>query len=83
MVYSSDSQQSLAHAYGWNLATGRTVEDVEARADRLKSVTAKDVQSVASKYLERKRSVTGYLIPVPSQLAKVQASPISPGGTFH
>jgi zinc protease len=83
LVYSSDSQQSLAHAYGWNLATGRTVEDVEARADRLKSVTAKDVQSVASKYLERKRSVTGYLIPVPSQLAKVQASPISPGGTFH
>jgi zinc protease len=83
LIYSSDSQQSLAHAYGWNLATGRTVEDVEARADRLKSVTAKDVQSVASKYLERKRSVTGYLIPVPSQLAKVQASPISPGGTFH
>lgn len=83
LIYSSDSQQSLAHAYGWNLAAGRTVEDVEARADRLKSVTAKDVQSVASKYLERKRSVTGYLIPVPSQLAKVQASPISPGGTFH
>src|SRR5271165_1776752 len=83
LIYSSDSQQSLAHTYGWNLATGRTVEDVEARSDRLKAVTREAVQAVASKYLERRRSVTGYLIPVPSQLAKVETRPVSQTGTFH
>ncbi len=83
LIYASDSQQSLAHTYGWNLATGRTVEDVEARPERLKAVTREDVQAVAAKYLDRKRSVTGYLIPVPSQLAKVTARPVSDSGTFH
>jgi zinc protease len=72
LIYQSDSQQSLAHTYGWNLATGRTIADVESRPDRLRAVTREQVQAVAAKYLKRKRSVTGYLIPVPSHLAKVQ-----------
>jgi zinc protease len=83
LIYASDSQQSLAQTYGWNLATGRTVEDVEARPDRLKAVTREDVQAAAAKYLDRKRSVTGYLIPLPSQLAKVETRPVSETGTFH
>jgi zinc protease len=82
LVYASDSQQSLAQTYGWNLATGRTVDDVESRSQRLKAVTAEAVQAVAAKYLDRKRSVTGYLIPIPSQLAKVQTAP-GDAGTFH
>ncbi len=83
LIYASDSQQSLAHTYGWNLATGRTVEDVEARSERLKAVTREDVQAAASKYLERKRSVTGYLVPIPSQLAKVQVRPAADSGSLH
>jgi zinc protease len=82
LIYSSDSQQSLAQTYGWSLATGRTVEDVESRQDRLKAVTREQVQAVATKYLDRKRSVTGYLIPIASQLAKVQSAP-GDAGTFH
>ena len=78
LIYQSDSQQSLAHTYGWSLATGRTIADVESKPDRLKAVTREQVQAVAAKYLDRKRSVTGYLIPVPSQLAKV--APHEPGG---
>ncbi len=78
LIYASDSQQSLAHTYGWNLATGRSVADVEARPERLKAVTREDVQAVAAKYLDRKRSVTGYLLPIPSQLAKVETRPASP-----
>jgi zinc protease len=83
LIYASDSQQALAQTYGWSLATGRTVEDVESRQERLKAVTAAQVQAVAAKYLERKRSVTGYLIPVASQLAKVQVRPAGESGTFH
>ncbi|MGO9985778.1 MAG: M16 family metallopeptidase [Rhodomicrobium sp.] len=83
LIYASDSQQSLAHTYGWNLATGRTVADVESRPERLKAVTSEQVQAVAAKYLDRKRSVTGYLIPVPSHLAKVQPRAGGETGTFH
>ncbi len=83
LIYASDSQQSLAHTYGWNLATGRTIADIETRQDRLRAVTREQVQAVASKYLDRKRSVTGYLIPVASQLAKVQPHAASETGTFH
>ncbi len=83
LIYASDSQQSLAHTYGWSLATGRTVADVEARQARLKAVTREEVQAVAAKYLDRKRSVTGYLIPLPSHLAKVQVSPSGDTGSFH
>jgi zinc protease len=79
LIYQSDSQQSLAHTYGWNLTTGRTIADVESRQDRLKAVTGEQVRAVAAKYLDRKRSVTGYLVPVASQLAKVQ--PHTPNGT--
>ena len=83
LIYASDSQQSLAQTYGWNLATGRTVEDVEERAERLKAVTLADVQSAAAKYLTRQRSVTGYLIPIPSRMAKVQVDLGSEAGAFH
>lgn len=83
LIYASDSQQSLAHTYGWSLATGRTIEDVESRQERLKAVTREQVQAVAAKYLDRKRSVTGYLIPVPSQLAKVQPHIGSDSASYH
>ncbi len=80
LIYSSDSQQSLAHTYGWNLAVGRSIEDVETRQDRLKAVTREAVQAVARKYLDRKRSVTGYLVPETSQLAQVQVRPVANTG---
>jgi zinc protease len=83
LIYASDSQQSLAHTYGWALATGRTVADVEARKERLQAVTREQVQAAAEKYLDRKRSVTGYLVPVPSQLAKVRVQSAGGAGTFH
>jgi zinc protease len=59
------------------------VDDVEARPERLKAVTREDVQAVAAKYLDRKRSVTGYLLSVPSQLATVESRPVSQNAAFH
>ena len=66
-VYTSDSQSHMARHYGWRLATGMTVADVEAWPDRLKRVTVEDVRAAAQKHLVDKNSVTGYLLPVPNQ----------------
>jgi zinc protease len=64
-VYNSDSISLMARQYGWRLATGMTVEDVEAWPERIKKVTADDVHAVARKYLDADNSVTGVLKPKP------------------
>lgn len=61
LVYSEDSQFNMARTYGWALAIGRTVEDLQKRAERLKAVTLADIQAVANKYLVLERCVTGEL----------------------
>jgi zinc protease len=61
-VYTHDSQASMARWYGSSLMTGATVSDTNHWPDRIKAVTAADVQDVARKYLQMRRSVTGYLI---------------------
>jgi zinc protease len=62
-VYAQDSQASLARWYGESLATGLTIEDVQAWPDRMEAVTAEDVQAAARKWLDKRRSVTGFLLP--------------------
>ncbi|MDZ4790990.1 MAG: pitrilysin family protein [Hyphomicrobiales bacterium] len=85
IVYMSDNQASMARTYGWALATGRTVQDVETRAERLAKVTVEDVKKAANKYLDIKRSVTGLLFPAPSQTANVArpSTPKQPGAGVH
>jgi zinc protease len=61
-VYAEDSQATLARWYGSALATGQTVEDVRGWPDRIRAVTADDVQQAARTWLDRRRSVTGYLV---------------------
>ncbi len=60
-VYARDNQASLARWYGGALTTGATVEDVQRWPDRIKAVTAAEVQDAARKWLDKRRSVTGYL----------------------
>lgn len=74
-VYTSDSQSRMARHYGWRLATGMTVEDVEAWPDRLKQVTVDDLRDVARKYLVDKNSVTGYLLPAPEYTSSIGEKP--------
>ena len=57
----------MARHYGWRLATGMTVADVEAWPERLKQVTVEDIRDVARKYLVDKNSVTGILVPAPDK----------------
>jgi zinc protease len=61
-VYAQDNQATLARWYGAALATGETVDDVRAWPDHIKAVTADAVQAAARQWLDRRRSVTGYLV---------------------
>jgi zinc protease len=61
-VYAQDNQTTLARWFGAALATGLTVEQVQSWPDRVRQVTADSVRAAARRYLDKRRSVTGYLI---------------------
>jgi zinc protease len=61
-VYAQDNQATLARWYGTALTTGSTVEDVKAWPGRIRAVTADAVREAARHWLEKTRSVTGYLV---------------------
>jgi zinc protease len=61
-VYAQDNQSTLARMYGAALTTGSTVEAVLERPARLRAVTAEQVRDAARRYLDKRHSVTGYLI---------------------
>lgn len=65
VIYERDSQTSLARRYGAAISTGLTIADVDSYPDRIEKVTPESVAAVARKYLQAKRSVTGYLLPAP------------------
>ena len=60
-IYQRDSQSSLARNFGAALATGLTLAQVVNWPDLIERVPAKDVKG-ALRWLDKKRSVTGYLI---------------------
>jgi zinc protease len=62
VVYAQDNQATMARWYGSALTTGATVKDVQAWPDRIRAVTAAQVQDAARQWLEKQRSVTGFLI---------------------
>ena len=62
-IYENDDQASLARRYGWGLALGRSVAQIEGWPDAISKVTADDIKKVAGTYLDLRRSVTGYLTP--------------------
>ncbi len=76
-VYTSDSQSRMARHYGWRLATGMTVADVEEWPNRLMRVTVDDLRAAARKYLVDKNSVTGYLLPVPEHSSSIGGKPVN------
>jgi zinc protease len=61
-IYAQDNQAVLARWYGGALATGLSIEDVRSWPDRIRAVTAEQVRAAAQKWLDPKRSVTGYLV---------------------
>jgi zinc protease len=61
-VYAQDNQVSMARWYGAALTTGASVNDVRNWPERIRAVTAEEVQDAARQWLDKRRSVTGYLI---------------------
>ncbi|BBF91481.1 peptidase M16 [Blastochloris tepida] len=64
-VYAQDSQTALARIYGVALTTGSSIEDVRAWPERVKAISAAEVQAAARKWLDMRRSVTGHLVKAP------------------
>ena len=61
-IYAQDNQATLARWYGGALTSGLSIDDIRSWPDRIRAVTAEQVREVAQKWLDKKRSVTGYLI---------------------
>ena len=68
-IYAQDSQAMLARWYGASLATGQTLKDVQDWPARIEAVTAEAVIEAARKWLDRRRAVTGYLLPKDNEAA--------------
>ena len=61
-VYAQDNQATMARWYGAALTQGSSVERVQSWPDRIRAVKAEAVHAAAKTYLDKRRSVTGYLI---------------------
>jgi zinc protease len=61
-VYAQDNQATLAHWYGASLAAGLGLEDVAQWPERIEAVTPDEVIKAAL-WLDKRRSVTGFLLP--------------------
>jgi zinc protease len=61
-IYAQDNQATMARWYGAALTTGATVEQVASWPKRVNAVTAEEVRDAARTWLDKTRSVTGYLV---------------------
>ena len=60
-IYAQDSQNMVARVFGQALTSGQTVADVQNWPSDIAKVTVDQVNAVARKYLDVRRSVTSYL----------------------
>lgn len=61
-VYRRDDVEKLANLYGEALASGLTIEDVQAWPDILQAVTEDEILAAAREVLVRDHAVTGWLM---------------------
>ncbi len=62
-IFERDSQTTMARIHGTVLSTGGSLEDIAQWPVRVKQVTVDDVNAAARKWLDKRRSVTGELLP--------------------
>lgn len=73
-VYAQDSVTAPARLFGAALASGRSVDDVEAWPERIAAVTRDDVMRAARAVLDPDRSVTAVLTPAVRETARQEAT---------
>ncbi len=61
-IYARDDVESTANRYGRALTQGLTVEDVQAWPGILQAVTEEDILAAARSVLDKRQSVTGWLM---------------------
>ncbi len=61
-VYARDNVDGIGNRYGRALTSGLTIEDVQAWPDILQNVTMEDVMQAARDVLDRRSSVTGWIM---------------------
>ena len=61
-IYALDDTEGLANRYGRALTQGLTIQDVQEWPNVLQAVSAADVLDVARRVLDRRQSVTGWLM---------------------
>jgi zinc protease len=80
-AYARDSLEGPVMIFGYALATGQTVDDVEFWPHDISQVTAQQVQDAAKKYLDPDAAydhspVTGYMLPeAAAQPSQTEAAP--------
>jgi zinc protease len=62
-IYADDDMNNAARRYGSALMAGLSHDDIKAWPDILQAVTEDDVMAAARAVLDKRRSVTGWLIP--------------------
>jgi zinc protease len=62
-IYAQDSQAMLARWYGSALATGLGMDDIRQWPARIEAVEPAAIIAAAKKHLDRRKSVTGHLLP--------------------
>ena len=77
-TYAQDSLSTAVRSFGVALATGLTVEDVEAWPERIGAVTAAQVEAAAAHVFRPETSVTGRLLPAPERTAGTSPMPAAP-----
>jgi zinc protease len=74
LIFARDNVQGLARRVGNGLSIGMTVEEVTSLSDRIGSVTVERVNEAARRVFDKRRSVTGMLLP-PAVAAAAPAAP--------
>jgi zinc protease len=72
-VYAQDNQATLARWYGASLAAGLRLDDVTQWPARIEAVRAEDIKK-AVRWLDKRRGVTGFLLPAETEGAPATAS---------
>ncbi|WP_416223180.1 M16 family metallopeptidase [Tianweitania sp.] len=63
LIFARDNQSGMARIYGSTLTTGGEIKDIEEWPERIKALTAADIQRAATEFLNQKRAVSSYLLP--------------------